>query len=439
MAKTFSWLHLTDLHFGHNDQRYLWDAVEESFLEDLTRLHAKSGPWDAVLFTGDLTQQGTREEFAKLRAMLDELWSHETFSNRPALITVPGNHDLVRPDASRPEVEALRRWHDDEAMRTRFWSDDASPERAVITTAFAEYTAFREAWKLPEGFSVTRGRVPGDVSVSFECNGLRVGIVGLNTAALHLWGGDLTGTLTVEREQLFAVCDRPSKWTAAHDVALLLTHHPPDWLHKRAAEIFGADILARDRFLAHLYGHMHEAGFTREGSGGSPERRRVQGPSLFGMEHLGGGSVQRIHGCMAGRVTIDGERGEFRVWPRRLITVKGGSMKLVPAEELDLSDEAVVTTFTPKRRAGATKETERGPIKINDPPAPRPSRKYQLARALHGMSDAQITAALDGLAVPDEARRASDAMLRAKAVVDHLEARGQLDELARRLGVEGAT
>ena len=60
-----SWLHLTDFHQGMADQDWLWPNMQERFYEDLEYLHGECGPWDLVLFTGDLTQSGLAEEFAQ--------------------------------------------------------------------------------------------------------------------------------------------------------------------------------------------------------------------------------------------------------------------------------------------------------------------------------------------------------------------------------------
>ena len=69
------WLHLTDLHFGLTGQQWLWPTLKEAFFRDLELLHKRSGPWDLVLFTGDLTQSGTAEQFAALGKAFDALWA----------------------------------------------------------------------------------------------------------------------------------------------------------------------------------------------------------------------------------------------------------------------------------------------------------------------------------------------------------------------------
>jgi 3',5'-cyclic AMP phosphodiesterase CpdA len=56
---TFNWLHLTDLHLGMAGQKHLWPNIRDIFYDDLRKPHKQCGPWDAVLFTGDLVQRGS--------------------------------------------------------------------------------------------------------------------------------------------------------------------------------------------------------------------------------------------------------------------------------------------------------------------------------------------------------------------------------------------
>ncbi len=101
----FSWLHLTDLHLGIKNQGWLWPSVKERFFEDLKLLHDKCGPWDLVLFTGDLTQAGSVEEFQKVDELLNNLWAElKLLGSTPFLLAVPGNHDLNWPDPKKSSV-----------------------------------------------------------------------------------------------------------------------------------------------------------------------------------------------------------------------------------------------------------------------------------------------------------------------------------------------
>jgi predicted MPP superfamily phosphohydrolase len=99
-----SWLHLTDLHRGMKDQEWPLLGIKDKLFDDLKRLYDKCGPWDLVLFTGDLTQQGLEPGFSKVDDFLKELWDHfGTWGFEPTLIAIPGNHDLVRPVQKKTE------------------------------------------------------------------------------------------------------------------------------------------------------------------------------------------------------------------------------------------------------------------------------------------------------------------------------------------------
>ena len=93
---TFRWLHLTDLHLGMPGQASLWPNVEEIFLNDLDFLRKQVGPWDMVLFTGDLTQRGIKLEFDEVDKLLQKFWSRfKEWGFTPELLAIPGNHDLA--------------------------------------------------------------------------------------------------------------------------------------------------------------------------------------------------------------------------------------------------------------------------------------------------------------------------------------------------------
>lgn len=343
---SIGWLHLTDLHQGMAGATTLLPAVRQQLFQDLQRLHDTAGPWDLVLFTGDLTQSGSAGDFGGLTEVLQRLWEHlERMGSRPVLLVVPGNHDLRRPKPS-PAVKALYRWHEDRDIQSEFWSDAQSPYRAVIDEAFAAYVAWSEQWRRsspnPAGsaISIQPGILPGDFAATVEKDGIRLGIAGLNSAFLQLTGDNFEGRLHLDHRQLHAACggDGPD-WIERHHVNLLMTHHPPEWLHVSALAQFKAEIDPPGWFEAHLFGHMHEPTADFRQISGAPMRRRLQGASLFGRETWGDGKETRIHGYSAGRVTIDGAKGSLSVWPRIMTVVQSGNRKLVPdySFELDFS------------------------------------------------------------------------------------------------------
>lgn len=340
--RSFGWLHFTDLHQGLDSQGWLWPGVREVLLTDLEKLHERCGPWDLVLFTGDLTQRGTAEEFARLNETLQQLWDHlRALGSTPALLAVPGNHDLIRPDPRRPESLVLARWDTYPEVQVEFWRDADSPYRKLIEQAFAPYTA----WQTSHPFSalqLQQGMLPGDFSAVLNKEGLRLGVVGLNSTFLQLAGGDYTGKLVLDVRQFHAACggDGPA-WIKQVDWALLMTHQPPSWLSRQARDELMAEISPPGRFAAHLFGHMHEHASTVLAVGGATARREIQGSSLFGLESFGDGGVDRRHGYAAARITVD-DRGEasLRLWPRVAKKHAAGHWRIVQdLDAFELSDD----------------------------------------------------------------------------------------------------
>src|SRR5580698_9091335 len=109
--KTFTYLHLSDLHSGMVEQAVLWPNVKQRLFEDLPILLDKTGPLDAVIFTGDIAFSGDAIEFDRVTTILLEIF--ECLDKKgcaPSFVAIPGNHDLVRPDAKSSSAMMLRRW-----------------------------------------------------------------------------------------------------------------------------------------------------------------------------------------------------------------------------------------------------------------------------------------------------------------------------------------
>ena len=327
------WLHLTDLHQGMHSSRWLWPNVLSSVFDDLGRLHDSCGPWDLVLFTGDLTQRGSAEEFKELDRTLERLWRRfEQLGSCPKLIAVPGNHDLKRPDHWYDPIPlALSQWHRHRELRDRVLDASDNPYILELRRCFAPYTEWcaRSPWFARE--NVRQGLLPGDIAVSCSIGGLDVGVIGLNSTFLQLTGEDFFERLDIHPRQLQVCGDYASEWLQQHHINLLLTHHPPEWLEGRARQEFRHEIDPGGRFAAHFYGHMHEGASTSTSHGGSHLRHTIQGASLFGLEEYDGpgGKVSRIHGYSAGRfepleATGPLEKVRVRVHPRRMIAGAGG-------------------------------------------------------------------------------------------------------------------
>jgi hypothetical protein len=320
-----SFLHFTDLHCGQKGIREKFPTVDEALRSDLRALHVKTGPWSLALFTGDLVFSGQRAQFDELDQRVGSLRESVSSGNDWLLLPCPGNHDLQRPkgagftDDDARVAEMLTIFRDEPSIRAEFWdtsSGRTSVGRALVHRCFAEWTRWFDRVIEPAIASangtLVRGVLPGDWSCSLVRDGLRVGVVSLNTAFLAM-GDAQAGELELGVQQLLAVTDNdPGRWCDRHDVRVLLTHHPIEWLHPEAQREFASDILGDGRFDLHLHGHMHEpGGENRQPAGAAAMQRRAQGPSLFGLEQFGSPpKEQRVHGYGLYRVRAE-ESGEL--------------------------------------------------------------------------------------------------------------------------------
>ena len=337
----FSWLHLTDLHRGMSQQSYLWQNIRQIFFNDLSKLHEKCGPWDLVLFTGDLTQRGSQDEFEEVDELLEELREKlKQLGSKPYLLAVPGNHDLTRPDPQDPSVILLNEWQNRENIQQAFWDNPKSSYRQLVVNAFEGYNNWwiRQSYKPKKNFQI--GCLPGDFSVTLEKpDGFKLGILGLNTSFLQLTDDNYQGKLTLDSRQFHQACGGDGvRWANKHHVCLLLTHHPPVWLNQQARQELDSEINPDGRFSIHLCGHMHETAYREIAEGGTPTRRMWQGCSLFGLEYIDTArTIQRSHGYTVGQVELDGDTGKLLLFPRKA-WLQGGNRRIISDPDIEIID-----------------------------------------------------------------------------------------------------
>lgn len=331
------WLHLSDFHQGVNrlDQKTEVPELLRRLQADIEILH-RAGEIDLVLFTGDLTQSGEAKQFEALGSFLDQLLARlRELGSDPVLLAVPGNHDLTRPDGSDWAAVVFDAWDKTPKVRDAFWDKEAKNHAQYhkpISTVFANYRAFAKAWlkkhPLPPWVEVrSTGLLPGDFAATIDKNGAKLMVAGLNSAFLQLGDGYYKGRLELHPNQLSQVAG--PRWEELHDAALLLSHHPPDWLSERSLQGYKSLLTQRERFAAHLYGHMHEPQVSQHSEGGGAERFRIQAASLWSRDRFGKDSHEtRLHGYSLGQLDVDD--GLLRLWPREYVEKADGEWRFEP-------------------------------------------------------------------------------------------------------------
>jgi tetratricopeptide (TPR) repeat protein len=331
------------------NQGWLWPTLKHSFFSDLEERLPALGGCDVVLFSGDLTQKGTRQDFDRLDEIVGELWDRlRKVGFNPGLACVPGNHDLQRPSNSAPTTIALETWWSGTTVRDVFWDEAGTLYREAVQASFEEYTSWvkRLEGRAINFFSDVTGIMPGDFSAQRTINNLRLGIVGLNSAWLQLGTGAYQGKLHIDTRQLLALTrNDPNKWCGENDFNIIMTHHPLNWLSTSSVSDWNSEIRPGARFEAHLYGHMHEPESALISNSGGAPKFSLQAASIFGLEKIGDSTFQRIHGFSYFEASCGQEGPVIKVWPRILWTEKDGSRRVKADPNFGLANDGSFSTF----------------------------------------------------------------------------------------------
>jgi hypothetical protein len=304
----FSWLHLSDIHFGHGGatEREHRRLVLDQFLLDLRRAEQWGAPApDAVFVTGDIGFSGDalgRNEYVQAEEWLRRLADVLGLEPRD-LHLVPGNHDAARVKPASAAAFSLLEELRAGTRKVDDVLDDAAACRLLMARQH-HYQRLSERFGPP---SVESSRWD-DLSWNrrLKAQGvLPVRIVGLNTALL-------ANDDTDERRLRLGLRQLNQAFTSPDpdELVIVLGHHPPGWLgdgmeagrwlESRADILLTGHVHSQDslltqrgggrRFVHVAAGALHEAPDT------------TQGPGRFAFNF---GSV---HAARGGRL-------ELQVWP----------------------------------------------------------------------------------------------------------------------------
>jgi small GTP-binding protein len=348
------WLHLSDLYLGTQGTSLIQPVYREAFEKDLRRLHEQSGPWDVVFISGDLTMSGSPREFELLNSTLTSLWGYlRSLGSDPCLLVVPGNHDMWR-GATRGEDPGRYQASD---VRRAFRLQGESQLTRVVSGGFAAFRDWFDGWRRahlsPVLGSFNQGLLPGDFAATIVTQGLKVGVLGLNSNFLS--ERDSARRLReIDLEQVEAATRMdPQEWGLQHDAVLLLTHHAPSALHSMPFSELGSGLTPKTGLLLHLCGSRHAVrASSSEAEVQTPWSHVIRSPSLFG----GAIPEDERWGYTAGEIDLSGPKGFLRLFPRAA-TLRRGSVVLGPDEDIANPDgfwAMPIVRQTPKHVAAAT-------------------------------------------------------------------------------------
>ncbi|HEX8825761.1 MAG TPA: metallophosphoesterase, partial [Archangium sp.] len=313
---------------GARSSRLLRPEYREAFEQDLRRMHARSGPWDLVLISGDLTLTGSAREFAVLQSTLSSLWSYlRGLGSDPCLLVVPGNHDFEQGQHLAWNANTVVRYQHAE-VRKALRGSGASEIARHIRGGLHSFNEWFNAWRKGHPSSVLQGfrdgLLPGDFCATVASAGLKVGVVGLNSS---FWS-DTAALYELDLEQVeVATGLHPRGWAHGHDLVLLLTHHPPSMLRSKGLERVHEALTPSSGLLLHLCGsgNKEEGAYTRGPSGRSVV---IQASSLFSGMVVGGGDegAWSRWGYTVGVLDGAGTGERLRLFPRIASSTKGATV-----------------------------------------------------------------------------------------------------------------
>lgn len=313
-----SWLHLSDLHFGHGStsHRYNQQRMLAALAQDIRgQVRAGTVPSpDLILVTGDIAFSGgdqsrppVEDEYGHAAAWLDGLASSLQVPLEH-IVMVPGNHDVARSADRDPETKKLVA---DLREGTSSLDDAVCEEvgRMRLLGRQARYRAFASRYARPDSAHAAES---GWTSHSLTIRGFAVRILGLNTALLAADDRD-HGRLRVGQRMLTELLSGLVQAADSEQLVLSLSHHPLSggWLaDQREVKSW----LAR-HVHCHLAGHVHEAESEAARSGSGAEWLSITAGAAHAEAVPQGVAAGHGYSVTAVFHTPSGVR--LRTWPRR--------------------------------------------------------------------------------------------------------------------------
>lgn len=281
-------------------------------------MHARTGPWDLVLISGDLTLSGSVKEFGLLSSTLESLWSYlRSLGSDPDLLAVPGDHDFWQGHESLDFSEVRR-----------LFQDPAAKVSENIRQRFSPFEDWMQAWRQAHPSPVFQhlrgGLFPGDFVTTVKKEGSRIGVIGLNSIFR-----DVTSTkailYAIDLEQVERAMGKSAReWALEHDVVLLLTHHPPFMLSPRPLRRLKDALTPASGLLLHLCGSLYNDTL-------GPSLFINQAPSLFGLANPETKAARGLSGYLVGQLEGPAAGGRFRLFPR-IASFEKGAISMGPDE-----------------------------------------------------------------------------------------------------------
>jgi 3',5'-cyclic AMP phosphodiesterase CpdA/regulator of replication initiation timing len=267
VAPYLSILHISDVHWGYHapeKQILVTDPLINAVLEHPSKNDAKSP--DICIFSGDLTQSSTDNQFADA-----EFWLTRLLSNWPdcRLFLVPGNHEVLRPTSefNQSRARKLLRASSNNQDAYNDWRNDIGS--LLLQKPFFDWHKNAKASTLNIVSDWTKSIF--GCKNTFNLRGLTTHIIGLNTATLSCDESD-KGNLVADVDILYELLkeETPEKERTLinfdKELVIVVGHHPVGkhtgaskntWLSPWNVKLLENILLRRNGPHLYMHGHLH--------------------------------------------------------------------------------------------------------------------------------------------------------------------------------------
>ena len=327
----------------------------KSFLADVGKEHQEQ-PVDIVIFSGDLANAGTRDEFDRGRELLLEPLLDLLKIPRSHLVLVPGNHDVDRTTIDEFQEVGLVEKLKDKNSVNKLLAEERTLEQ--VTQRLSAWRAFVSDFygeqDAPEPIA------PLGHIFRWQINRANVVLAALNTVWRSAGDND-RGRLQLGEHQIL----RSLEHLDQADIPLVAMHHPLNWLAPWDVDIAHIEFERRPAVV--FTGHEHVADPTSETSARGSAIYSRAGCLYESSDYFNGYSLLDLdrendvaHVCLHEWQT---KRGEFDVATR---IASGGQVELPwsRGKSVALSGHPAFTTVT----AALSERAQQGFLAIDSLP-----------------------------------------------------------------------
>ncbi len=243
-----TWLHLSDWHQKGKgfDRSVVLNKLKDD-IENRSKIHSDLEKIDFIVFSGDLTFSGKKEEFEAARDNFLEPVRLAAGVDKDRVFIVPGNHDMNRdlfkylpPDLTKPLTthEAIIEWLDDEMGLEE------------ILKPFKEYRQFVHQYA---GDHLS----PYAFGIEISIDGKSIAIMGFNSALMcgrNIISNNVDdyGKIILGEPQIHDIL---RKYESAH-IRIAVMHHPMEWLTESDRDKVEGALKKAMHII--LCGHLHK-------------------------------------------------------------------------------------------------------------------------------------------------------------------------------------